>query len=136
MSVLVDVKTAELEGKALDWAVAIAEGWQPDRPAEGQLKKDGLIILVGTHKPESMKRFSYSPSTSWISGGPLIEKYMASIILEGSNWWAGFQAITQSMFGMGFDGEEATGPTPLIAACRAIVASKLGDTVSVPAELL
>lgn len=31
--------------------------------------------------------------------------------------------------------DEQLGPTPLIAACRAIVADKLGDEVDIPEEL-
>lgn len=133
MSEFVNVETSSLEGRALDWAVAIVEGWQPDRPADGQLKSNGLVILVGTHKPDSTKRFSYSPSTSWVCGGPLIEKFAI-----------GLQSYSTELGGppeywVAASWEEGTpmldGPTPLVAACRTIVAHKLGATISVPAAL-
>lgn len=134
MTEFVNVETANLEGRALDWAVAIVEGWQPDRPQDGQLKKDGIFILAGTHKPDRTQRYSYSPSTNWFNGGPLIEKFAI-----------GLQSYSTEIGGspeywVAASWEEGTpmldGPTPLIAACRTIVAHKLGDTVSVPAELL
>lgn len=134
MSDFIEVETANLEGRALDWAVAIVEGWKPDRPTDGQLESNGFVILVGSHKPDSTKRFSYSPSTSWINGGSLIEKFSIGLkpysteIGGAVEYW-----VAESW-------EEGTpmldGPTPLVAACRTVVAHNLGMTVSVPAALL
>lgn len=46
------MKTSELTGAALDWAVATCEKWRLDLVPEG----------------------SYSPSTDWKQGGPIIER--------------------------------------------------------------
>ena len=62
-------------------------------------------------------------STSWAQGGPIIEREKIDL-----NCWA-FHSVPWKA---GIDGEfEAVGPTPLIAAMRCYVVSKLGDTVAV-----
>lgn len=114
----IKINTAELSGVALDWAVAEAVGLvaytQPDGPV---------------YRPDNGEE--WTPSTDWSQGGPLIEKYQIEIKWYGVDglamWWnAWHQDIVQFQLG----------DTILIAACRAIVAAKLGDTVDVPAELV
>lgn len=75
----------------------------------------------------------YSPSTDWEQGGPIIER--EQITLEpvshdehGDGWLA--TRIEGPAVCMEF------GPTILIAAMRCFVASKLGDEVDVPNELV
>ena len=104
------VKTAELDGIALDWAVARIEG--------DELPKSGG------------KGADYS--TDWAHGGPIIERENISVGYQGhlgvpldSLWYA-----TDRADACGF------GQTPLIAAMRCFVASKLGPTVEVPEELV
>lgn len=125
----IKINTAELSGAALDFAVAVAIGKQPVlwdaccgdmdwQPAENRMSP---FISVGADMAQ------WSPSTEWSQGGPLIEKYdvwLSSDAIPGP-WLA-------SINGCGLE----TGPTPLIAACRAIVYDKLGGTVDVPAELV
>jgi len=67
----------------------------------------------------------YSPSTNWAQGGPIIERAGISVreVLTGF-WCAEVDAGDY----------EYEGPTPLIAAMRCYVASKLGDEVEVPCE--
>lgn len=113
---MVEVKTAELIGSALDWAVAQVEGRQVTP------LKTGLIFGV-----ECGHLCQYS--TSWRQGGPLIDKYK---VCTG---WIGDAPIAFMLDHKYKDGVRVA-PTPLIAACRAIVAAKLGDVVSVPAELV
>lgn len=126
MSEFVKVKTGELTAFALDWAVAQAEGLPaliyPTAP------RYVYIDLPGRGCGP------YMPSHAWAEGGPLIEKY----------------ALTLTPFSMEFSGPPhywtaqpwdertlpADGQTALIAACRAIVFARLGDTVSVPKELM
>lgn len=135
MTDFVDVKTSEMTGAALDWAVAQAE------------KVDGLVIRKG--RPAFERDFDpdcwadeadieafkcwrfYTPSTDWGQGGPLIEKYKLDIGAPMENQNGPWSAATEWAHPLGYKGD-----TPLIAACRAIVASVLGDTVSVPKELL
>ena len=66
-----------------------------------------------------------SYSTNWAQGGPIIAREKISIEWTGEDWMAYI-----------FHDEECFGPTPLIASMRCYVASKLGDEVEVPDELL
>lgn len=116
MSEFVEVSTQDLSGAALDWAIGYAVRW---------------------HDPDSREAWAhdwlrcYCPSTDWIDGGPLIEKYKLDIGAPMENKSGPWNAATEWGHPNGYKGE-----TPLIAACRAIVVSVLGDTVSVPKELL
>jgi hypothetical protein len=68
--------------------------------------------------------FKYS--SKWVAGGPIIEQEGIELTLIANHWKAA----------IAFNGIEAQeGPTPLIAAMRCYVASKLGDEVEVPKEL-
>ena len=110
------MKTNELTGAALDWAVAKAEG-------NVQLQYDsreGLIIknILGW--------FPYRPSVAWQQGGPIIERAEIELIPKGGYWDAFFSPHDH----IPYEGE-----TLLIAAMRCYVASKLGDEVEIPEEL-
>jgi len=65
-----------------------------------------------------------SPSTDWSQGGPIIEREKMTLEWTGENWMAYIR-----------HDDEYFGPTPLIAAMRCYVASKLGDEVEIPEEL-
>ena len=95
------VKTSELTGAALDWAVAKCEG----------------------------NMLAHPYSTLWQQGGPIIERERIGLTYADSvpSWYATSQQGKRFL---------RLGPTPLIAAMRCYVASKLGDTVEVPEELL
>ena len=125
------MKTSELQGAALDWAVATCEG-----------ATDFWFDTVATHwvklhGEDRALRYgwaqSYLPSTDWAQGGPIIER--EEIALE---------PMTHDKFG---DGWLATrvegpavcmefGPTMLIAAMRCYVVGILGDEVEVPNEIV
>lgn len=98
------IKTSELTGPALDWAVDFIR----TRNDEGH----------GVHWTHS--------STDWSEGGPIIEREMITV---GPAKHAGYMAWAWPK-GNGFYGD-----TPLIAAMRCYVASKLGDEVEIPEEL-
>lgn len=98
------IKTSELTGAALDWAVARCEGGV------------GNNQLIGAW---------YSPSTDWTQGGPIIEREGIATLPCPRGWAAR----------IGFGSEYIEGTTPLIAAMRCYVASKLGDEVEIPEEL-
>ena len=111
------MKTSELTGVALDWAVAKCEGNQDD-------------ALTWVHTAYPSRCYDYS--SDWAQGGAIIEREEISIAKEGDEPWA---AWSKSPFR---DEAEAFGygETPLIAAMRCYVASKLGDEIEVPEELL
>lgn len=116
------MKTAELTGAALDWAVAKCEG-------------------IDTFPYALPGGFAlYSPSTAWKDGGPLIEREGLGVTQHNNipdrpdNRWQ----CVKYQGGMLLGNAKplcAFGPTPLIAAMRCYVASKLGDEVEIPEEL-
>ena len=134
---MIEVKTAELIGPALDWAVAVALGWQMRRVPKDIDGNHGGEVLA----PQDLSTdFQYPPrgaipvgyflrrwSTDWSQGGPLIDKHNVEILRAGDCVMAKLYGLTNAA---------GDGKTPLVAACRAIVAAKLGDAVSVPEELV
>lgn len=122
------VKTSELIGDALDWAVATALGWKRF-PSDftglaGVWCKDPDNAPLGPTVPV----IDFSPSTNWSQGGPLIERYKIDVFKAPSNFvekWAAYCEPPMQQ-----------GPSPLAAAMRTIVAAKFGDEVEVPDELL
>jgi hypothetical protein len=121
------IKTSELIGPALDWAVAVCNG----RGLDLEDPRDPWLTCGGI---ADQPLHSYTPHTDWAQGGPIIEREY--IALNGG------QPPCASMQIEAADGDfifdkwvEGRGPTPLIAAMRCYVASKLGDEVNVPEEL-
>lgn len=123
------IKTNELTGPALDWAVA--------KCGKGDLRlqydsREGLIFrnILGW--------MAYRPSVAWEQGGPIIAREKLCV---------GYQHQLDPVYVPLLDpdticwarttagGYLKYGPTPLIAAMRCFVASKLGDEVEVPEEL-
>lgn len=123
---MVEVKVSELSGAALDYAVAIADGGER-KPYQFADNEDAPFWDAWVF-PGGRAYSSFTPSTKWSHCGPLIEanKIAVNYDFEDGEWIATDLILE----------EWVCGETPLIAACRAIVASKLGDTVSVPAELV
>ena len=110
------MKTKELSGAALDWAVAKCE----DLNVSDMWVGDMWLGLPY--------------STDWAKGGPIVEREEISVSREfcsgGIEWACWTPAPCR-------DDSEAFGygPTPLIAAMRCYVASKLGDEVEIPEEI-
>lgn len=121
MSQMIEVKTAELIGPALDVMVAEIEGVVLSAVTKGW--------VTGSGKPAG----KYSPSTDWSQCGPLIEKYRPDLMASDERE---FMACLNNDDRCLEPLIVANGPTYLIAACRAIAAAKLGAVVSVPAELM
>lgn len=113
------IKTAELNGPALDWAVAEAAGYLSKEGDHWMVKLPYVSVRMN-FVPDS-PRSVFSPSTRWAQGGPIIELEMIELLCEGLGWLA----IPRK-------GPEWRGPTPLVAAMRCYVASKMGDVIEVP----
>lgn len=107
------IKTQELSGTALDWAVCLAQGLQPVLADD----KGRTLAQVGTTVQ--------APSRNWAQGGPIIERERIRLDPRESEWKA--QDWDNGL-------RDFFGPTPLVAAMRCFVASKLGVEVDVPEE--
>ena len=135
MSEFIEMKTAELHGSALDWAVAKAT-----QAEELKVTGSGRISCVYEIAPmEGCWTNDYQPSTEWSEGGPLIEKYHIQTSYNGrgfktdsGEYWCAYVCNAAGVE----QRPSGSGGTPLVAACRAIVATKFPNTVSVPAELV
>jgi len=121
------IKTSELEGAALDWAVAMAicpESFKIDRK-----DSNGLYPwCIGWLR-------NGSPSTDWSQGGPLIEQYCLPLHYNSVSVMWGASACMGRLANGRQEWAFMSAPTPLVAACRAIVAANLGDVVDVPEGL-
>ena len=93
------IKTSELTGKALDWAVGRADGCD-------------------------LAPVEYS--SRWQFGGTIIEREWISLTTANDVW----EALIADDVADGY--HSAFGATPLVAAMRCFVASKLGDEVDLP----
>ena len=97
------MKTVELSGTQLDWAVGRCRG---------------LVLALHGVVPYS---------TDWVHGGPIIER--EGLSLE-------FRPMGSMHEWVALSGDEyAGGETPLIAAMRCYVASKLGEEIDLPVEI-
>jgi Protein of unknown function (DUF2591) len=129
MTDLIEVKTADLVGEALGWAVGTAEGLALFVAPPEYGNPHRVFARYQASATEHTKRFN--PWEDWAVGGPLIEKRMVSLHCPQStdDVWAGWVITDKGEFCQ-------AGDSALIAASRAIVAAKLGDTVQVPKELI
>jgi len=102
------MKVSELSGKALDWAIikAIYPG------------ADGSALMMRSNRH----------TTDWAWAGPIIEREKIDIAYENNQWFA--YMSEDDVY------EPTIGTTALNAAMRCFVASKLGDEVDIPKELL
>lgn len=120
------IKTTELTGAALDWAVAKCEGLNIIGP-----DSDWIDTFTGGRHYEKHGEPWAIPSYSflWAQGGPVIGRERISIdCQQGSPEFWKASCPRWLYFGHG--------PTPLIAAMRCYVASCLGDELEVPDELV
>jgi len=108
------IKTQDLTGPALDWAVAKCEG-----------HTDGKDFAWYYDR-----RNTFNFSTNWAQGGPIIEREQILIQPE-----IGKEGCANAWNAISMQDTEDYGPTPLIAAMRCYVASKLGDEVEIPKEI-
>jgi hypothetical protein len=110
------METSELTGTALDWAVARSENLR-----DADSMQAPLIFFEGNYSKE------------WDLAGPIIERERIDV------WFEKFDADDAGLPIWGasiYDSRKMLyGHTPLIAAMRCYVASKLGDEVEVPDEM-
>lgn len=110
------MKTSELTGAALDWAVAKCE--------------ENELAMAKVKYPVQMRfHNAWQPTKYWDQGGPIIERECIDLAAPSpidNTWCAMLWNKPQA---------KQSGSTPLIAAMRCYVASKLGDEIEIPEEL-
>jgi len=125
------IKTSELTGAALDWAVAKCEGMDIEiRPAGACGRPLYVLAAASGRTPWTLVWRGWSPSTDWALGGEIIEREKIGIVTsdDDANIWVGSMFEPDWKF-------SRTGNTPLIAAMRGYVAGKMGDEIEIPEEL-
>jgi hypothetical protein len=117
------MKTSELIGAELDWAVAKCEGF-------GDSPRSMEIFMY-----QQSRGMGYCYCTDWAKGGAIIAR--ENINFWTSNSWqderGNFTSIKTAKHPTST--QHHNGETPLIAAMRCYVSSKLGDEVELPEEL-
>jgi hypothetical protein len=128
--VMKTIRVSEATNVQLDWLVAKCEGtptlvigvtvydqWAIDEECDG----------------DNALRYT----TDWSQMGPILERQEIELLKWAVEGWAAkdtnYQFLNTPQELARF--AEGVGPTPLVAAARCYVASKLGDTVEVPEEL-
>lgn len=116
------IKLADATPIQINWLVAKCEGLLKYATQARNfyalcLERGGVAFTHGR---------TYSPSTDWSQAGPLIEREKIETYYQPAldGWVARHEENLRY------------GPTPLIAAMRCFVASKLGDTIEIPNELI
>lgn len=107
------IRVSEAAELVLDWLVAKCEG--------GEFVAEPGVNGIG------MKYEATRYSTNWAQGGPIVERERIQLRPERGTEWRAYSGLL---------GPDMTGATPLIAAMRCFCASKLGDEIEVPEELL
>ncbi len=122
-----------LKGAKLRKAVAEAIGWKVYREDMGGGKLGAWICEDPTGLPYSLTRYGFAPDLNWAQAGPLIEreKLMIEPKVDMGVYYGEWRAV-----GLSWEGRthaDCTGPTPLVAAMRALVAS-IGKASNVRAK--
>lgn len=138
------IKTRDLTGPALNWAVAKCEGRNP-------MFCGTTIKVVWANDINGDEQEELEYSTDWAQGGPIIERMG---IASRRHPLGGWSAMLSADLGdsrdtawseYSWNRHEAarprprrtlySGPTQLIACLRVLVACKLGGEVEIPEEL-
>jgi hypothetical protein len=116
---------ATLTGPALDHAVAKAFGLVGFSVINGE-------PFIWNDDQDRLEVFS--PSTLWADGGPILEAACARLEYGMGHWTATcLVPIVDGRIDLGWPHDRMhMGDTPLVAAMRAYVASRLGDDVELP----
>ena len=146
------IKTADLIGRPLRYAVAVCEGFnvgiltaeeQWERFIEGTSSEDlekyadeyaaikaglkaGVCNVHGDGYKSTLDARAWRFDEDWGVGGPIIEREKIAVDWDHDCWNASKYEHPAYY----------SAPTPLIAAMRCRVASRLGDEVEVPDELV
>jgi hypothetical protein len=122
------IATQKLLGSALHWAYHQADPHAAVEIKEGKLYLSGTTTL-------------YEPSTNWLQGGPILNRYAftirtrsaeeeASLAHPDPNFHVKVELFDDDSYASGF------GRDILTAALRCIVALRIGPLLDIPSEFL
>ena len=128
---MAQIKTAEATGRTLAYLVGIAERCKVETWHIG-----AVAILF----PGAPRAVPWNPHTNWAQGGPIIERegiQLRYVSFAGKLFWDASKNVEAVPRDIQFGDAVwfGSGLTPLIAAMRCFVASKLGDQIEVPDDL-
>lgn len=129
MTDLIEVKTADLVGEALGWAVGKAEGLNLELVPPQYGNPWRVFARYQATATEHTKR--YNPWEDWSLAGALQDKYVR--LVERS---ADGESVAITWRPGSCREGEGWGDTTPVAVCRSIVELIRGDTVQVPKELM
>ena len=137
------MKTSELIGPALDWAVAKSMGFNMHTGAllGGFIREGTWLQGYYIHNENAWLPLRlYKPSSEWDKGGPIIERKKIKISPNLNDTWSAqirhetSHPLVAHKVLAGWT--NSSGPTILVAAMRCLVRSKLGDEIELPEKLL
>jgi hypothetical protein len=121
------MKTANLDGLALEWAVVKAHGWEPKVCHQGE----ETVIFYRTPNHSYWCRANYQ--TSQHACMTLIEHKRISVFQSDAGHWSaqypGWLSDPSRKHPF------IDGPTAMVAVYRCYVASRLGEEIDIPKEL-
>ncbi|MBM5458736.1 DUF2591 family protein [Pseudomonas sp. P66] len=130
----VAVHLNDLDGPALDWAVAKAAGI--DIKIVPPVHKEVARIFCVT--PHGFG--SFRPSSDWADAGPLLREFQVALTPEAHYGAEGTETSERWIANIYYAAGEQYTTEPcrneLVALCRAIVVTKFGETIHVPVELM
>lgn len=127
----IKVKSQDLSGSALNWAVALCEHKQRFI-IQGMPSFDSNTKRV--YKTESLRSIgvNFTPSASWSDGGPIIEREEIHLLRTHDQWIASIKCSDRLSDWRIIEMAQ----TPLVAAMRCYVVNRLGNEFEVPACLI
>ena len=136
------MNTEELTGA--DLALWVARAIKMEFVMRGDWPAEETEFASETHCNESSTKewkcwLYFKPHEDWSQGGPLIEKYKIGVACQGrDSWTAAYDGPSSPMaetseypsyWGFQRSTNMVDGPTPLVAAMRALVFSVYGENV-------
>lgn len=131
------IKTSELIGAALDYAVAIAKGIPATDLKLPTYKGDRLFRYLRDEAGDLNGAYITGPellfSSRWGAGGPVIQLEKITVGPWDTSPFGAHYGTADTVNSIN---PRVVGPTHLIAGMRCYCQRKLGDEVEVPKELL
>lgn len=129
------IKTSELIGPALDWAVATCEGYTDLHKDCHRFGNESLLMTPPRSEYGAVLFADLAFATDWMQGGPIIEREQITLRTNACipGHWAAFIDFGNSNTNIK---SRQSGPTPLVAGMRCYVASEMGDEINIPDELI